>query len=533
MRFRLWIYLTLIVACSTWTGREFSFAQLSATNYQNVKQSLLTLIEELDAKFDRQVAGDQAAFVPQGPINPGLKALGHPVEVWLSDPVAAQGLLNFSSRVFHENGTSDWNLSTLDDGQIAAYNYVISDMGPTRAPVHSTESDGQRIRTRAIFNGPSLYSLNHVGDRDSTLTNVTALWHPPAVQLNQTAPGPTNTAALLPPSVDPRVVEFLFASTRKEIVRPPGQNVSYSGERARLTFGAASVRIPDDHKIGHIELPSSWKLFGINLSSAPDEHEHFVIKRVVTLSDGDFDQVVKAKAANTALVFIHGFNTTFEDALYRNAQIVWDLQYKGLSVLFTWASRGDVTDYIYDKDSAYLARDSFISLLVKLKRDFGIEQVNVIAHSMGNLTAVDALANYARTSNPAQIARLVMAAPDVDRDQFVALAPVAKAIVGGMTLYASSTDRAMALSRTLAGGVPRAGDVPTDGPVILPSIETIDVSAIGTDIFGLNHNVFAGSRDVIEDISSMLKSGLPSPRLVQIRGVPEPPAAAQYWRYVP
>jgi esterase/lipase superfamily enzyme len=126
--------------------------------------------------------------------------------------------------------------------------------------------------------------------------------------------------------------------------------------------------------------------------------------------------------------------------------------------------------------------------------DYGIEQVNVLAHSMGNIIAVDALANYARTSNPVQIEHLVMAAPDVDRNQFLALVPVAKAIVGGMTLYASSADRAMVASRKLAGDVPRAGDVPADGPIILPNVETIDVIAMGEDIFGLNHNVFAASR---------------------------------------
>ncbi|VTZ50563.1 hypothetical protein MPC4_250071 [Methylocella tundrae] len=68
---------------------------------------------------------------------------------------------------------------------------------------------------------------------------------------------------------------------------------------------------------------------------------------------------------------------------------------------------------------------------------------------MGNLIAVDALANYARTSNPIQIAHLWMAAPDVDRDQFLAQVPVPKAIVGGMTIYASSADRALAASREL------------------------------------------------------------------------------------
>ena len=75
----------------------------------------------------------------------------------------------------------------------------------------------------------------------------------------------------------------------------------------------------------------------------------------------------KAKGTKTALVFVHGFNTAFTDALYRTAQIVWDLQHNGLAVLFTWASRGDIIDYLYDKESAYLARDDFITLLQKFE----------------------------------------------------------------------------------------------------------------------------------------------------------------------
>jgi esterase/lipase superfamily enzyme/Tfp pilus assembly protein PilF len=357
-----------------------------------------------------------------------------------------------------------------------------------------------------------------------------------ALVIQEKALSPDQRQVALPPppapNGDPRVVQVLFASTRQEIAATPGNTVSFNGERAALSFGAASVRIPPDHKIGHIERPSTWSLFGITFSWAPNERDHFIIKQVVSLSENSFDQAARGKGIKTALVFVHGFNTTFEDSLYRDAQIAWDLQYSGLSVLFTWASRGNVADYIYDKESAYLAREAFITLLEKLKRDYGIEQINVLAHSMGNLIAVDALANYARTSNPVQIAHLVMAAPDVDRDQFLALVPVARAIVGGMTMYASSADRALVASRELAGGVPRAGDVPAGGPIVLPNVETIDVTAMGEDIFGLNHSVFADSRDVMEDISALIRLNLPPPRLVQIRPVPDPPAAALYWRYV-
>ncbi len=519
MRQRLLIYAALLIASSLGIG-EFSLAQtpasqISAMFEADVKQSLLSLIAELQAKIDRQAAGDQSAYSPQGPINPALKALGRPINVLLSAPIAAQGLFNFNARVIHENGASEWSLGALDTGHIAAYTFVISGLGsPHRPSAIGSSRPFRGVPNSAVLrappSGPYMQPMARVAPA------------PPSI-----SPPPT------PPIVDPRVVEFLFASTRKETGQSATESISYSGERAPLTFGAASVRIPDDHKIGRIELPSSWSLFGITLSSAaPNEREHFIVKRAVPISEDTFGQIVRAKGTKTALVFVHGFNTTFEDSLYRNAQIVWDLQYTGLSVLFTWASRGDVADYIYDKESAYLARDAFIALLRKLKNDFGIEQVNVLAHSMGNLIALDALANYAQTSNPVQIAHLVMAAPDVDRDQFEELAPKAKVVVGGMTLYASSADRAMELSRTLAGGVPRAGDVPADGPIVLPNVETIDVTAVGEDIFGLNHNVFAASRDVMEDISALLTQSRPPPRLIQIHAVPDPPSAPAYWRYV-
>jgi esterase/lipase superfamily enzyme len=66
----------------------------------------------------------------------------------------------------------------------------------------------------------------------------------------------------------------------------------------------------------------------------------------------------------------------------------------------------------------------------------------------------------------------------------------------------------------------------------MPKIETIDVTAVGEDVFGLNHDAFAASRDVMEDIAASLMLNRPPPRLIQIRGVPEPPVIPEYWRYV-
>ena len=327
------------------------------------------------------------------------------------------------------------------------------------------------------------------------------------------------------------MVDFLFATSRARDTSL--ETVAFSGQRSRaLTYGQASIRIPEDHKIGEITLPSSWKLFGITLSEEKlDEQEHFTVRSLKTFTLDEWDQAIRTRNPKSALIFVHGYNTSFEAALYRNAQIVWDLRYEGLSVLYSWASWGGTTDYLYDRESAQIGRAGFIEVLRNLKERHGIESVNVIAHSMGNQVVLDALGSYAQTSNPATIGELILAAPDVDRDMFMSLIPNVQKIVKGITLYASSADRALQASRRLAG-VLRAGDIGDDGPIVLDNMQTIDVTAMGEEILGLNHNVFAVSRNLIDDIRLLITRGVrpPDQRLSQIRPCPE--IAPRYWCFV-
>jgi esterase/lipase superfamily enzyme len=152
---------------------------------------------------------------------------------------------------------------------------------------------------------------------------------------------------------------------------------------------------------------------------------------------------------------------------------------------------------------------------------------------MGNLIALDALSNSASTKSPVAITQLVMAAPDVDRDLFIQDIPNVAKVARGLTMYASAADKALLLSKRVAGNIPRAGDVPAAGPVTLPSLATIDVSTIGDEIFGLNHSTFATSRNILDDLYILLEKGTAPPRLPEIRGYPEPPEQATYFRYVP
>jgi esterase/lipase superfamily enzyme len=101
----------------------------------------------------------------------------------------------------------------------------------------------------------------------------------------------------------------------------------------------------------------------------------------------------------------------------------------------------------------------------------------------------------------------------------------------GITLYCSANDRAMIVSRQLAGGVPRAGDVPPDGPVIAPGVDTIDVTETSTDLLALNHALYAERGALLNDIALLLQTGERPPdkripilqRVRTLRG--------DFWRY--
>lgn len=332
---------------------------------------------------------------------------------------------------------------------------------------------------------------------------------------------------------DPRSVDFLFATDRAR--KDQGVNVDFSPERAdALTLGLVRVHVPDDHRIGKIELPDSgFQLWGYTFAKEKaDPHKHFILKSVELLNRTQWKSLAASKG-DEALIFVHGYNNSFDDAVYRASQVVWDLQYKGTAVLFSWPSHGETLQYEWDRNSALFARAHFIELIKLLERETGIKKVHVLAHSMGNLVVLDALYNYAQTADPLKISQLVMAAPDMDSDEYKQAISKASQIIGGMTLYASSADKAMKISRALAAQT-RAGDVVGGKPLIVPGVDAIDVTVMGDEVLGINHDTFATNRSLIDDISLLLQ-GIrpPSKRLVQIRSMPEGAVPPLFWRYAP
>lgn len=336
-------------------------------------------------------------------------------------------------------------------------------------------------------------------------------------------------ASAEPEESDAQIISFPFATTRAQTKAT--QVVTFSGARANtVSYGVAHVSVPSKHKYGLIERPLSFSIFGFEYSATADDKRHFVLKNLTIQNKEDFFENLKQNNPEEILIFVHGFNTNFADASYRTAQIIYDMQYNGKVVLFSWASNGKVADYLYDRDSAYLARKDFVDFLDAIISANQGKRINILAHSMGNLLVMDALANNANSIRPLKISKLIMAAPDVDRDQFLKMLPDVQKITGSTTLYASSEDKALFASKLLARNV-RAGDIVDAGPITIEGLETIDASTLGEELFGLNHNVFATTKNLMNDIRLLLKDMKP-PRLSEIKAVPTPPNPVRYWKYV-
>ena len=199
---------------------------------------------------------------------------------------------------------------------------------------------------------------------------------------------------------------------------------------------------------------------------------------------------------------MHGYNTRFEEAVYRFAQITHDSGAPVLPVLFTWPSRGRLFDYVYDRESATYSRDGLEAVLQALVKDPNVDSISILAHSMGNFVAVEALRQMAirdRKLSP-KIKDIMLAAPDLDFDVFRREIAEIEASDKDppVTLFVSQDDYALAASRQLAGDEPRLGAIDPNAEPYRSELEkarvnVIDLSKVQSDD-ELNHGKFATQR---------------------------------------
>jgi len=298
---------------------------------------------------------------------------------------------------------------------------------------------------------------------------------------------------------------LLVATTRKRDDRP---GTLFNGERAKpLDYAKIEISVPEQHKAGEIE----WA------STAPgNPRTDFVVRQAAYL-DGEKEFVrslnaqlaARPRGSRKVLLFIHGYNTMFAEGLYRFGQVVHDSKSPAVPVLFTWASRGQITQYVYDNNSATAARDD-LERTIRLIFASDAEQVNILAHSMGNWVTVEALRQIKIAGQLPQAGKLgaiFLAAPDIDIDVFKSQMRRFGKPRKPFYIVLSRDDQALRASSFIAGGGNRLGaDGNTEELAALGAvvIDLTDVAATDSS----NHGKFAQLAEIAPQLSAVLEKGV-------------------------
>jgi esterase/lipase superfamily enzyme len=276
----------------------------------------------------------------------------------------------------------------------------------------------------------------------------------------------------------------------------------YSVERGSLEFGTCTVAIPKDHEAGELESHAWWK-FRLRDDPAKDVTLLSVTPTTEDRFLSELRSRIDGSSRRRALIFIHGYNVNFGDAIRRTAQLAFDLNFDGAAIAYSWPSRGESVPYVADEANADWTGPDLRRFLGVVATQSGANEASIIVHSMGNRALAAALNDLAAnpTIGPMQVHEVVLAAPDLDKDTFRTIVAPKFALLGSrVTLYASSRDRALEASKKLHG-YPRAGDS-SEGVVVVPGVESVDVSRADPSFLG--HSYFAGRPCVLSDVHAVV-----------------------------
>ncbi|MGN6801231.1 MAG: alpha/beta hydrolase, partial [Ginsengibacter sp.] len=320
------------------------------------------------------------------------------------------------------------------------------------------------------------------------------------------------------PEIDPGGDVTVFYGTNRNREDDDKTDNYYGSELSALQQGLCVISIPPGHKQGALERPG--KILWWRQSENPAKH--IILRSIEPLTDSDYYNYLNKGFNNSdkkaALIFVHGFNTSFAESAWRCGQIAYDIPFPGITGFFSWPSGGKALDYLRDIERA----DASVSPLTQFIEDIvlhtHVEELHFIAHSMGNRILTRSLNQLIQKdsfkNSVATIAQIVLAAPDIDRDVFNnEIYPEFKGIGTRRTLYASNQDKALFLSEKLRIGLKRLGEGGAD-IYIADGIDTVDASNIIST--GIHHSYIFEGKELLYDLNMLFIGGI-SPNKRRLR----------------
>ncbi|MFZ0811996.1 MAG: alpha/beta fold hydrolase [Bradyrhizobium sp.] len=263
-------------------------------------------------------------------------------------------------------------------------------------------------------------------------------------------------------TVGTSLVPILIATKRTRSTTDPGEMFD-SGLAEQTSYASVTVSMPPDavRKIGDVQWPATLP---------GDPQQSFVTVSANYLDKQSFGAALSTAAKKSGrgkvLLFVHGFNNRFDEAVYRFAQIIHDSKAPAVPVLFSWPSRGVVGLRAYqdDLENATGSREALEEALDGIAANANVKEVTIVCHSMGCFLTLEALHSKALRTGKigSKVKNVLLVAPDVNINLFRTQMREMGSARPRFALFLSQDDHALKLSRSIGGGDARLGDVHPD-----------------------------------------------------------------------
>ena len=264
-----------------------------------------------------------------------------------------------------------------------------------------------------------------------------------------------------------------------------------------LSFAQYDITVPRGHQPGEIEFSAT----------NPNPNASFTVARAQPLASlSELGRTVRRETGSlgrpidSAVVYVHGFNTPMEYAVYRHAQIAHDYGLQGPQVTFSWPSIERTLGYVRDKDSILIARDHLEELLVELTREN--QNVFIFGHSMGTQLVVETLRQLSITGQKDVLSRIggvILVSPDIDLDLFESQHERIDPLPNPFVLMTSESDYALRFSSLLTAQPERLGSARERDRLAALDLLVLDLSGLPN---ARNHFLAATSPVVIDIVTS-------------------------------
>ncbi|MCE9501092.1 MAG: alpha/beta hydrolase [Leptospira sp.] len=294
-------------------------------------------------------------------------------------------------------------------------------------------------------------------------------------------------------------VEIFFATNRKTNLgaQEACSNIFFTAiGDSKEKLGSCEINVPANHEVGAFDIDASG-----------DKEKYFKFGNYSPLDSNSLTTMIKEDSFEEVILFVHGFNVKFEEAVVRAAQIKFDLKFPGKVILYSWPAGAEEgflnqlmikSTYQFNFTSAKNSREGFRNFVMNLASTG--KKIHLIVHSMGHQVVLPAIADIMKVKEGLLFGEMILNAPDFDSREFSAIAPLIKKSAKRVTVYCSPADNAL-IASSKVNDSKRVGSCEKISGIDMINVNPVDAPAFG--IGGLGHGYYS-SRPILTDLYQLI-----------------------------